>query len=73
MKQNTPTSNSRPPVMLVKTWLVIYDNKSDDCQYAKRRATDLLELIFGSVEFARSYVKSNENNIYNLDQKVHGL
>lgn len=59
MVQKTPPSKTYPPVVLVQTWLAVSEQSGDENSYARRRAQDLIQLVFGSVEFAQRYVDNH--------------
>ncbi|MGJ8693468.1 MAG: hypothetical protein ACSHW0_13415 [Thalassotalea sp.] len=69
MVQFTPTSKTYPPVILVQTWLAISKQSGEESAYARRRASDLIQLVFGSVEFAERYV-NNHLKITDDEQSV---
>ena len=70
MFQIPPSVSSRPPVMLVKTWLELAGPNNNGNSYSKKRAIDLLQLLFGSIEFAERYVRLNEKNNSQENNKV---
>lgn len=60
MFQTPPSHSGRPPVMLVKTWLSLAKQDDGENIYSRKRAIDLLQLLFGSIEFAERYIQLNE-------------
>ena len=48
--------SSKPSATLVHSWLAM-SKLSDKHSYNRQRAIDLIQLIFGSVEFAERYVQ----------------
>lgn len=59
MVQKAPSSKTYPPVVLVQTWLAVSEQTGEENSYARRRAQDLIQLVFGSVEFAQRYVDNH--------------
>lgn len=64
-----PPIQTLPPVVLVKTWIMLTKDKAADMQYARKRAIDIIALIFGSVEAAKQYIAENEKT-YSQDKHV---
>jgi hypothetical protein len=62
MDTNLPSFTTPPPPVLVQTWLLMAHKKGEHFHYPRKRATDLLELIFGSLTNAQQYVDENKKH-----------
>jgi len=59
MDTNSPSFTTLPPPVLVHTWLLMANKNDEHFHYARKRAVDILELIFGSLSTAQQYVDDN--------------
>ena len=62
MQKKIPSFTTPPPVVLVQTWIAIINQHGEDFAYARKRAQDILDLLFGSVNAAKKYVEQHKNN-----------
>jgi len=60
MNKKAPLFTTPPPPTLVQTWLLLSDNKDNNFHYSRKRAIDLLELMFGNLAIAQQYVDDNK-------------
>ena len=60
MNNKAPSFTTPPPPVLVQTWLLMACKKGEHFHYARKRAIDLLELIFGDLTNAQQYVDKNK-------------
>ena len=66
MNNTNSTFTTPPPVAIVKTWLLLSKEKSEDFEYARKRAINILELLFGSLDNAELYVTENEKSEHSV-------
>lgn len=45
-----------PPSTLVKTWLMLAYDTSEDMEYPRMRAISIIRLVFGSIDAAEKYL-----------------
>lgn len=57
--ETTAPFTTLPPVKLVETWLKL-SHENDEHKYVKKRALDILLLIFGDIEQAQQYVNARQ-------------
>lgn len=66
MSNKNTTFTTPPPVAIVKTWLLLTKDNSEDFEYARKRAINILELLFGGLDDAELYVTENEKSEHSV-------
>ncbi len=62
MNKDIPSFTTPPPVVLVETWIAIVNEHDEEFGYARQRAQDILELLFGNIDVAKKYVEQHKND-----------